>query len=144
MATIVGTNSYSTEDELLDYAGARGVSLLTPEDILLTKAMDWLEMQPFSGYKTDSEQALQFPRNLETVVPTDIKNAQMVAAILIDSGQDLMAIQGQRVISESIFQAVAVEYAETGRQSNFYPQLAMLLRNYLSNSGGNTFGVTRG
>lgn len=145
MATItVGTNSYVTEAELTTYATDRGITLAGSPDVLLIKAMDWLEVQPFSGSKADPDQDLQFPRNGETTVPQAIKNAQMVAAILIDSGEDLMMPQGQRVLSESVAGAVSVSYSDTGRQSTYYPQLSALLRPYLGNDGGNTFSIARG
>lgn len=145
MATItVGTNSYATEAELTTYATDRGITLTGAPDVLLIKAMDWLEVQPFSGSKTDPDQDLQFPRNGETTVPASIKTAQMVAAVLIDSGEDLLAPQGQRVLSESVAGAVSVSYSDTGRQSTYYPQLAALLRPYLGSAGGSTFEVHRG
>jgi len=145
MATItVGTNSYATEAELTTYATDRGITLTGAPDVLLIKAMDWLEVQPFSGSKTDHTQDLQFPRNGETTVPAAIKTAQMVAAVLIDSGEDLLAPQGRRVLSESVAGAVSVSYSDTGRQSTYYPQLAALLRPYLGSAGGSTFEVRRG
>lgn len=145
MATItVGTNSYVTETELEIYADDRAIVLATSPDILLIKAMDWLDVQAFSGSKTDPDQALQFPRNDETTVPQRIKTAQMVAAILIDSGEDLMATQGQRVLSESVAGAVSVNYSDSGRQSTYYPQLSSLLAPYKSGGGGYSFEVSRG
>jgi hypothetical protein len=136
--------SYATDTELLAYAAAREITLAGSPDTLLTKALDWLDLQPFSGAKTDPEQALEFPRNGETVVPTNIKTAQMVAAVLVDTGEDLMAPLSQRVLSESVAGAVSVTYSDTGRQSTYYPQLAYLLRPYLGSTGANIFEVRRG
>lgn len=136
------TIGYATTEELTAYAGARGVTVADP-DIALNKALDWLELQSFSGSKTDPDQALEFPRNGLTVVPAKIKTAQLVAALLVNAGEDLLAPQNQRVISESVAGAVSVEYSDTGRQSTYYPQLRMLIREFLVGSG-HTFGVTRG
>ena len=145
MATIiVGENSYASEAELTSYTADRDITLTGSPDILLIKGMDWLELQPFSGYKTDSDQPLEFPRNGDTTVPDKIKTAQLVAAVLIDSGEDLMAPQGQRVLSESVAGAVSVSYSDTGRQSTYYPQLGRLLRPFLGNGGGYSFEVARG
>ena len=145
MATItVGENSYASAAELTSYTADRDITLSGSPAILLIKAMDWLDLQPFSGYKTDSGQPLEFPRNGETIVPEKIKTAQLVAAVLIDSGEDLMAPEGQRVLSESVAGAVSVSYSDTGRQSTYYPQLGRLLRPFLGNAGGFTFEVTRG
>jgi len=135
---------YATDTELLAYAAARDITLAGSPDTLLTKALDWLDLQPFSGAKTDPGQVLEFPRNGETVVPANIKTAQMVAAVLVDTGEDLMAPLAQRVLSESVAGAVSVTYSDTGRQSTYYPQLAYLLRPYLGSLGGNIFEVRRG
>jgi len=130
MATItVGTNSYVTEAELTTYATDRGITLTGAPDVLLIKAMDYLDTQNLT---------------VPDPVPDQIKTAQMVAALLIDSGENLLAPQGQRVLSESVAGAVSVSYSDTGRQSTYYPQLAALLRPYLGSAGGNTFEVRRG
>lgn len=135
---------YNEAADLTAYATARGITLTGDPSILLTQALDWLELQPFSGEKTDPSQELEFPRNGDTEVPAKIKTAQLVAAVLIDSGEDLMAPQGQRVLAESVAGAVSVEYSDTGRQSTYYPQLSALLRPFLGSAAGSTFEVRRG
>jgi hypothetical protein len=121
--------SYATATELQGYASARGITLVGDPDVLLIKAMDYLDTQNLT---------------VPDPVPDQIKTAQMVAALLIDSGEDLLAPQGQRVLSESVAGAVSVSYSDTGRQSTYYPQLAALLRPYLGSAGGNTFSIARG
>lgn len=121
--------SYATATELQGYASARGITLVGDPDVLLIKAMDYLDTQNLT---------------VPDPVPDQIKTAQMVAALLIDSGEDLLAPQGQRVLSESVAGAVSVSYSDTGRQSTYYPQLAALLRPYLGSAGGSTFEVRRG
>lgn len=137
---------YVTAEELEAYALARGVALTGDPDVLITLALDWLEVQPFSGSKADTEQALQFPRNGSETVPENIKKAQMVAALLIDSGEDLMGPIGRRVTSETVFGAVAVTYSDSsGPSSTLYPMLSALLREFVGNGGGaSIFGVRRG
>ena len=126
MAITVGTNSYVTEAELTTYATDRGITIVTVDKtVLLIKAMDYLETRQFIGTKTVYNQPLQFPRILcgdvypfnqyplnqypqnyhnnmlceydSLTVPTPIKNAQMIAALLIDSGYDLQSTLGQAV-----------------------------------------------
>ena len=122
--------TYATEQELIDFAAARDITLAGDPGVLLTKAGDWLEVQPIV---------------VPDPVPDAIKKAQMVAAILIDSGEDLMAPQGQRVLSESVAGAVSVTYSDNGRQATFYPQLFALLRPFMIGAGGgNVFEVRRG
>lgn len=142
MTTTVGTNSYSSDAELMAYADSRGLTLSGVPSVLLIKAMDWLEIQPFKGEKTDPEQPLEFPRNGETQVPERIKTAQIVAALIYDAGGDPMAAIDRRVVREKV-DVVEVQYSDKGNQTTLYPQLSMLLRGFLSASGGSTFKVER-
>lgn len=154
MATItVGENSYVTETELTTYATDRGLTLTGTKDVLLIQAMDWLELKPFKGSKTVATQDLEWPRTDvfvngteldDTVVPERIKQAQMAAAILIDSGADLQPTVEQRVIAESVAGAVSVQYSDKGNQSPVFTKLNGLLRDYVTNSGGMSFDVVRG
>ena len=160
-ATItVGTNSYVTEEELATYAEDRGITISGTPSVLLIKAMDYLESRVYKGYKTDSTQSLQFPRVLcnttysnvypnvyplnyynyatceysSTEVPDDIKKAQMVAAILIDGGNDLQPTITKAVKREKV-DVLEVEYKDNSNESNSYTQLNNLLRPFLNNIG---------
>lgn len=135
---------YVTEAELTTYATTRGATLTQPESVLLTKALDWLELQPFSGSKTDGTQPLQFPRNGDTEVPERIKTAQLVCAMIYDAGGDPLAAVGPRVTQETVFGAVSVSYSDSGPLTTYYPQLQALLRGFLGGVGGNQFRVGRG
>lgn len=126
---------YVTEVELEDYATARGILLIDPSAILLTKALDWLELQPFSGSKTDPYQALQFPRNGDTEVPTNIKTAQIVAALLYDAGEDLLGVIGQKVLREKV-DVIEVQYSDNGSGRKLYPHLYLLIKDFLLITGG--------
>lgn len=133
---------YVEEADFTVYATARGITLVRPVSETLTQAIDYIELQDYSGVKTDDAQALQFPRNGETVVPNAIKQAQMVAAVLYDSGSDPVADVGPRVTQETVVGAVSVSYSDTGNQSTRYVQLDKILAPYLdSNSYGNQFEV---
>lgn len=107
----------NTPQDLIDYAAARGV-VIEPEaaPVLLTKASDYLDSQP-----------LNYPND---PVPDAIIKAQLVAAMLINDGEDLLAPVGQRVLSERVDGAVAVTYSDQGRATNRYPQLDALLAPY--------------
>lgn len=133
---------YNTELQLTDYALARGVTLAQPENVLLTRALDWLELQPFAGEKTDPEQPLEFPRNGSETVPEKIKTAQLVAAMIYNAGGDpLQAISSTRVLSERVEGAVAVTYSDNAPLVTLYPQLVALLRDYVGGMGGNRFAI---
>jgi hypothetical protein len=137
MAIVVGENSYVTEQELLDYAAAREITVSGTPEVLLIKAMDWLELRSYKGTKTEETQDLEFPRNGDTEVPKAIKTAQVITAILIDQGEDFWGVVEPAIKSERIEGAIDIEYQEGGASSNRYPQLDNLLSPYLVNTGMN-------
>lgn len=126
---------YNTEAELTTYAAARGITLNLATSITLTRALDYIESRSYKGDKTDLDQTLQFPRDGDTTVPDDIKTAQLVAALVYDSGGDPMGAIGPRVLSNTVVGAVAQTYSDKGNQTTLYPHLSALLRPYLLSSG---------
>ena len=135
---------YATELQLTTYAAERGITLQTDAAFLLRRALDWLELQRFSGEKTDPEQTLQFPRNGATAVPQDVITAQLMAALEYNNGNDLLAPIGQRTLREKAG-PVEVQYSDKGNQVTLFPHLNALLADYLStNAGGVNFNVIRG
>lgn len=132
---------YNDEAALTAYATARGVTLEQDASVLLTRALDWLELQPFKGSKTDEEQPLEFPRNGALVVPAKIATAQLVAAMLYDE-EDLLEAVGPQVTQETVVGAVSVSYSDRGGSSAVaYPQLEALLRDYVDTGSGNFFDL---
>ena len=142
MAIVVGENSYVTELELTDYASARDITITGNTETLLIKAMDYIEIQSYLGEKTDEDQELEFPRNGDTTVPAKIKTAQIVAALLIDSGETLFQTGEQAVKRESVG-SVEIEYQDNTSARSSYTQLNALLSPFLASSGM-SFGVYRG
>jgi hypothetical protein len=153
---------YVTDDELTEYATARGVTLTGDLSVLLTKSLDYIETRSYLGTKTDLTQTLQFPRTLyssldahfealnsysvkfstfgtctydNNVVPTEIKNAQMIGAILIGQGYDLQPTIGQSVKREKV-DVIEIEYQEGSVSgSNQFRALSDILKPFLSGSG---------
>lgn len=107
--------TYATEQELTSYAAARGITLQKDPAVLLTLSQDYLDAQ-----------RLVVP----DPVPDDLVRANIVGAILIDQGNDLLAPIGQRVLSESVDGAVSVSYSDQGRSTTAYPQLEALIAPY--------------
>ena len=107
--------TYATEQELIDYADARGITLQQDPAVLLTLSQDYLDAQKLT---------------VPNPVPADLVKANIVAAILIDQGNDLLAPIGQRVLSESVDGAVSVSYSDQGRSTTAYPQLEALIAPY--------------
>ena len=123
--------TYATDAELIAYAAARGVTISALEaPILLTKAGDWLQIQPITA---------------PDPVPDQIKQAQMVCAMIYHAGGDPLAAITPRVTQETVFGAVSVSYSDSGPSTPLYPQLAALIRPYLTagSMGGANFRVAR-
>lgn len=153
---IVGTNSYVTEAELTTYASDRGITIAaTDKTVLLIKAMDYLESRCFIGTKTVYNQPLQFPRILcdssyanyeyysaypqnylqpcpydSETVPNEIKKAQMIAALLIDSGYDLQSTLGQAIKREKV-SVLETEYQDYTIGAEQHRALDDILRQFL-------------
>lgn len=109
---------YVDTGELIAYAAARGVTITAIEEpILLTKAFDWLQIQPIT---------------VPDPVPDQIKQAQMVCAMIYHAGGDPLAAITPRVTQETVFGAVSVSYSDSGPSTPLYPQLSALVRPYLT------------
>lgn len=137
MALEVGTDTYVTVEELEAYALKRGIAITaTDKEPLLVKAMDYIEAKNYKGSKTLEEQPLQFPRDItDGIVPIEIKNAQIVAALLIDSGEDLQPTLGKTVVREKI-DVIEVQYRDNSTETKSFTQLNSLLATFLSASSG--------
>lgn len=132
MALVVGTDTYNTVEELADYATARAITLSLDSELILLKAMDYIETRSYWGSKTDSDQELEFPRNGDEEVPAKIKKAQLVAAVLIDSGVDLFA-RIERGIKRRKIDVIETEYQTNAAESVRYPELEVLLTPFINN-----------
>ena len=138
----MSTIGYNETTDLTAYAAARNVTLNETEAVLLTKALDYIELQRYSGTKTDPEQELQFPRNGETDIPEQIKKAQLVCAMIYNDGENPLGSVGQRVLREKV-DVVEIQYSDKGNQSTFYPFLNALLADFLEYGSGSNFNVRR-
>ena len=137
------TIGYTTDDEYAEYAAARGYVLSGDSIVQLQLALDWLELQPFKGSKTDESQALEWPRDGNTEIPDKIVQAQLEAALVYMKGGDLTASIG-KMVTEKTVGPLTTKWAEGGPQTIMYPKLSMLLRGYVANGYGSTqFKVTR-
>lgn len=109
--------TYATDAELIAYAAARGVTITALEaPILLTKAADWLQVQPIT---------------VPDPAPDQIKQAQMVCAMIYHAGGDPLAAITRQVLSQTVFGAVSRTFSDKGPSAPLYPQLIALIRPYL-------------
>lgn len=141
--------SYSLDTELVDYATARGYTLLADPNVLLTKAHDWIESMIYSGEKTDPDQPYEFPRTgivvgdkeLDpTVVPNSIIIAEMRMAIEIDKGNDPFEAVPRAVKREKVSD-IEVEYKTDSTDTPVSRGIMHLIKPYLANY--NIFGYDR-
>ena len=125
MSIIVGTNSYVTRQELIDYADARGITVpdTADTDVLLINATDFLETHEgrFIGSRTTAEQALAWPRQgvilrgfkvPEDEVPELVKQVQKEIALDLQAGVDLYNREDRQIVTrERVDGAVEVAFA---------------------------------
>lgn len=138
---------YVTEQDYIDYAAGRGVfvdPLAAP--VQLTRALDYIELQPWPGAPTDPEQPLEWPRNGAEDVPAAVLELQMAAALVVAQGGDLFEPIGKRVTQESVGGgAVSVSYSDRGPLVTTYPQLSRLIAKLMGSLGGtNSVRLVRG
>ena len=134
---------YTTDDEYQEYAAARGYIISGNAIVQLQLALDWIELQPFKGEKTDPSQELEWPRDGNTDIPDKIVQAQLEAALVYNAGGNLMASIG-KMVTEKTVGPITTKWSENGPQTIAYPKLSMLLRGYVSNGYGSTqFNVSR-
>ena len=140
MMAIIG---YTTDDEYQDYAAARGYIISGDPIVQLQLALDWLELQPFKGEKTDPLQVLEWPRDGNTDIPDKIVQAQLEAALVYNAGGNLLASIG-KMVTEKTVGPITTKWSEKGPQTIAYPKLSMLLRGYVYGGYGSTqFNVSR-
>lgn len=140
----VGIDTYITEDDFVVWATARGFKLELEPAVGLTRAMDYLSLQPWVGDRTDAYQTLDFPRDGEWSVPQQIIRAQCELALLYDSGTDPMAPVGPDVKREKV-DVLEIEYQDGAGSVTSYPAISRLLSPWLPLSrGGVNFDVRRG
>jgi len=161
MATIVvedgtgktNSNSYVTEAEVTTYATDRGLTLTASEDVLIIKAMDYLETLGYIGDRQTEEQALQWPREgvyidnfyIEpTTIPQELKNAQMSLCMSIDAGVDPMATIDRATKKEKV-DVLEIEYMDNAASRAIVTSVNRILAKLLQDgSSGTSFNVSRG
>lgn len=151
------SQTYSTVTDLDSYASLRGITLPATEaekEVLLIKAMDYLESLQgmYKGIKANEFQALQWPRyNVyidsyyveSDTIPRPLKEAQLVAAVIINGGGDLQPSVSPKVVEKQV-DTLRIRYSEGGGTNNvFYPKLTAALRPLLG-GGGSGLTVSRG
>lgn len=140
---VTGANSYVSVADLTTFATARGVTLVDDEEMLLIKAMDYIEQLAYKGVKRTRDQGLQWPRVDVYIdgyyfdsdeIPQQLKDGLCHAAIAIDEGNDPLADEVRKTIREKVGD-LEVEYAP-GSVSAVYNKKILNVLNKLLEGGG--------
>ena len=144
---------YVDDADFTAWATARGITLTGTASVLLTRALDFVELQQYKGIRTDPAQALSWPRTgvyidgveqSATTVPALVKELQMRVAVDMDAGADPLKVKAQQVKSKRVEGAVSVEYMDGSYAPDRSSQVSLLLAKLTAAGGGNQFQVVRG
>jgi len=161
MATIImkigtvvpGANSYVTEAELTTYAADRGITLTAATDVLLIKAMDYIESLSFIGDKHKEAQPLQWPRDEVYIdryyieretIPKELKKGVYTAALAIDAELDPLRIIERATKREKV-DVIEVEYMDSAASQTIVRTISSALYKILrpGGHGSSAFRVVR-
>lgn len=128
MTLSVGTNTYVDATTAAEYCTVEGLAALTtPETSLVraTRALDRLYGAKFIGRKQVSNQALAWPRFTGsgstdafgdfrdlTSIPSEVKQATVELAVLIEANVDVYA-QGEPLVVQEAFEVSGIKESKT-------------------------------
>ena len=144
---------YVEEADFTAWATERGITLSGSTSVLLTKALDYVELQSYKGARTDSTQALSWPRTgvyidgvlvASDTVPALVEELQMRVAVDMDSGTDPLSVRSQGVKSKSVDGAVSIEYMDGSATASVSRQVSAILAKLSGAGGGSQIAVSRG
>lgn len=125
-ANVENANSYNSISDIREYAAVRGFSLPSSDselEPLSFQAMDYLESKRdrFQGYKSNANQALQFPRLGMIIdgqefpgnaIPKELKQAQCRLIVELHKGVDIMPTREGAQVKREKVGAIETEYSE--------------------------------
>lgn len=128
---------YTDEAALQSYADARGIVLNKPLTQLLTLGLDYIEsFEPeFDGDRLDQDQPLAWPRTITQGVPLAIGQAQIIAAVEIDKGVNLLNTQTGGQVKRKKTGPLEKEYFSPVDMVATVPQIDALLSPFKRGSG---------
>lgn len=142
-SVVANANSYSTVVELQAFAALRNVTLSTDNvvlEALLINSTIYLEgfRTQYQGAMVSSTQVLQWPRSsvnvngfdiASTVIPAQLKNAQMQSALESVSSDLFGAVTSGASIKKEKVDSLEVEYFEGGgTSSTTFPEIEVYLK----------------
>jgi len=151
---VADANSYVSEAELSAFATARGITLVLDTEILLIRAMDFIEGLLYKGSKLTYAQLLQWPRSnviidgyylTANTIPEQLKNGLIECAIAIDQGTDPLNDIVPNVRRKRA-DVLEIEYATGAKTVPVNRRILNALWKILFNglNGSNVIGVSKG
>lgn len=143
-----GANSYMSAADVVQYAKDRQHTFSTSVNVLLIKAMDYIESLSYKGSKLTRDQGLQWPRyNViidgyyldSDIIPNELKKALAECAIAIDQGNDPMQNIPVQVLRQKV-DVLEIEYQAGSPQYEINRRIKNAMWKLLA-SGGNTGNV---
>ena len=150
---VAGANSYVSEADLTAYASDRGLTLTAATDVLIIKAMDYIESLSFIGDKHTEAQPLQWPRDEVYIdrnyieretIPKELKNGVYTAALAIDAELDPLRIIERATKREKV-DVIEVEYMDSAASQTIVRTISAALYKILRTGGhgSSAFRVVR-
>ena len=150
---VAGANSYVSEADLTAYASDRGLTLTAATDVLIIKAMDYIESLSFIGDKHTEAQPLQWPRDEVYIdrnyieretIPKELKNGVYTAALAIDAELDPLRIIDRATKREKV-DVIEVEYMDSAASQTIVRTISAALYKILrpGGHGSSAFRVVR-
>ena len=106
--TLLTAQAYFDANKL--YADAWDDAESEDQTKALNMAYNAIEKLPFTGYRTSSGQEAQFPRNGDTLVPTDVTTAEAEIAYALLDGIDPESEARQNEIRSATFTSIKTTY----------------------------------
>ena len=143
---VANANSYVSEADLSTYASDRGVTLTESMDVLIIKAMDYVDTLYFAGDKYLEEQALQWPRGELFIygfevdyneIPQLLIDGLCEVAIGIDDGNNPLEPEERKTLMEKVGD-IQVEYSEGSRTYTYLRTANAKLKRLVKTHFGST------
>lgn len=141
---VASSNTYVTAAELDTYADERGKTISGTQADLLIQAMDYLEVQPFKGFRKTNTQSLSWPRTdvyidgwlqASNTIPQELKDAQAEIAIAIDEGYSPFARIDRKTKREKVG-SLEVEYSDSAANNPQVQTIWLKLQKVINSNYG--------
>lgn len=132
---VENANSYCTLEFVRLYAVQRGFALPSDNNALaqlMVRAVDYLETKEYRSEPTHDAQPLSFPRGVDGLIPSNIKQAQARLCVEMFDGVEFLKTEHTAPIIEDVVGPIKTVYGETRFSA---PAIDLLLKPLLKSVG---------